>query len=159
MPPRVHNTGRSEIMKRRALILTVTVLVWCAGSVVFGQSREELRRKYGDPISETFLVRPGIGVTVTYSNTGRITEIMISPQTTDLIKSKGKSLNKDAVKAILEELVPKSDRGKFLIGTFENIICLPDNDCQGTSEAYEKVTIYFNSGTEGGVNYAVLRWK
>src|SRR6266481_1287335 len=34
---------------------------------LFGQSKEELRRKYGEPISETFMVRPGISVIATYA--------------------------------------------------------------------------------------------
>jgi hypothetical protein len=142
-------------MNRVGLMFTLCLAV----AVAFGQSREELRRKFGGPVSETFAVRPGIGVTVTYSNTGRITEMVISPQTTYAIKSRTNLLSLEVVKTILEELVPKSDRGRFMVGTFEHITCLPDDDCQGTSEDYEKVTIYFNSATEGKVHYAVIQWK
>jgi len=52
-----------------------------------------------------------------------------------------------------------SARGKFLIGEFDDITCLPADDCQGTSENYEKVTISYNAGTEGRVAYAVVQWK
>jgi hypothetical protein len=118
-----------------------------------------LRTKYGEPLSETFIVRPGIGVTVTYAPTGQIAEMLISPQMTDLIKSKNKTLSHDILTVIIDELVPRSRRGKFLIAAFENIQCLPQNDCVGTSERYEKLVIYYNTGTDCGVNYAVVQWK
>ena len=123
------------------------------------QSRDELKTKYGAPTSETFTVRPGIGVTATYASTGQITELLISRQTPYYIKSMGKTLSQDILKEIIEELVPSAGRGKFLISTFENIHCLPLDDCVGTSESYERLTIYYNSGKDGGVNYAVVRWK
>ena len=54
-----------------------------------------------------------------------------------------KTLSPDTLKEIIEELVPSSGRGKFLMGTFENIHCLPLDDGVGTSESYEKLTIYY----------------
>ena len=42
--------------------------------------------------------------------------------------------------------------------TFLNITCLPQNDCTGSSEDYDKLTIYYNAGKDG-VNYAVIQWK
>jgi hypothetical protein len=85
-------------------LLTCTTLV--------AQSREQLIRKFGRPISETFTVRPGIAVTVTYAPAGPIAELLIAPQITAIIKSRGISLSKDSVTAIIDELVPKSERGK-----------------------------------------------
>jgi len=54
----------------------------------------------------------------------------------------------ESVDAILDELVPLATRGKFVIGEFEDVICLPADDCRGTSLTYEKVTIYYNAAPE-----------
>ena len=143
------------VIKRVGLIFTLFFAV----TVASGQSREEFHRKYGEPVSETFTVRPGVGVTVSYSATGSITEMLVSPQTSDLIKSRNRTLSRDVVQAVIDELVPKSERGKFLIGEMLNMTCLPAVDCAGTAENYEKVTIYYNAGVEGGVSYAVVQWK
>jgi hypothetical protein len=138
----------------RMLLIT---LIAC--TAIAGQSRDELRRKYGAPVSETFTIRPGINGTVSYGPNGRIAELLISPRNQDLIKSRGVTLSQDAVESIIDELVPRSARGKFLMGQFDNITCLPDNDCAGSSENYEKVRIYYNSGTKGKLCYAVVQWK
>ena len=125
-----------------------------------GQTRAELKTKYGSAVSETFIVRPGIVVTARYSSTGRIVELLISRQNTDLIKSKnGNALNNDIVKAIINELVPMPKRGKCLMGSFLNVDCLPQGDCVGSEEDYERLTIYYNSADGGRSNYAVVRWK
>jgi len=105
------------------------------------------------------MVRQGISVTVTYRPDGRVAELLISPRILFDIKSRNNTLSQAEVKAVVDELVPRSERGKFQIGEFVNMICLPENDCGGTSENYEKVTIYYNAGTEGRVAYAVARWK
>ena len=124
-------------------LLTCTTLV--------GQSREEWIRKYGKPIAESFLVRPGISATISYGPNGRATELLISPRNPALIKSRANTLSQDSVKAIIDELVPRSKRGKYLIGEFDNITCLPENDCGDTSEHYQKLTIYYNAGQEESV--------
>ena len=139
--------------------MKILLIALLTGTTIVGQSKDEFRRKYGEPISETFMVRPGISIAVTYQTQGRIAELLISPRTPALIKSRGDTLSRADVKAIVDELVPKSARGEFLISEFDNITCLPANDCQGTSENYEKVTIYYNAGTEGRVAYAVVQWK
>ncbi len=140
------------------------VIVAIAGSLVVsgtlaGQSRDELRRKYGEPVSQTFTVRPDVTATATYAADGRVTELLISPKTPDLIKSRGKTLSADAIKEVIDELVPLSARGKYLIGGFLNLRCLPEDDCEGTSTSYEQLTIYYNAAAEGRLHYAVVQWK
>jgi hypothetical protein len=143
---------------RDFVVLSIAGFLIPCGTLV-GQSRDEFRQKYGEPISETFMVRPDISVTATYATNGRITELLISPRTTDLVKSRGKTLSQDSVKAIIDELVPSFVRGKYVIAGFVNLACLPENDCQGSSVSYENVTIYYNAAAEGGVHYAVVQWK
>ena len=137
-----------------------TVAVWLVpGGTLAAQSGKELREKYGEPVSQSFIVRPGISVTSTFGTNGRIAEFLISPQNNDLIKSRGKSLSVDSVNAIIDELVPRAIRGKHLIGGFVNAACLPENDCYGTSDSYERVTIYYNAAAEGRVHYAIVQLK
>jgi len=143
---------------RKFVIFGVAGVLISSGTLS-GQSREELRRKYGEPVSETFMLSPGISATATYATNGRITELLIAPRTTGLIKSRGGTLSQDTVRTILDELVPRSARGKHLISGFVNLTCLPENECQGSSEQFQNVTIYYNAGRDGGLNYAVVQWK
>jgi hypothetical protein len=126
---------------------------------VAAQSRDDLKKKYGEPISETFLLRPGIALTASHDSTGKITEYVIAPLVTDLIKSKGNGLTREVLKTLIDELVPLSARGTPQIGGFLNIACLPENDCYGSYDSYEKLTVYYNAGKNGNVNYAVIQWK
>jgi hypothetical protein len=74
-------------LSRVLLALGIGGLLGATGTLA-GQSREELRRKYGTPISETFIVRPGIIATGTYGRGGRIVEWIISPRNTEVIKTR-----------------------------------------------------------------------
>jgi hypothetical protein len=113
-----------------------------AGGTLLGQSRDELRRKYGDPVSETFLLRPGLRVTATYAANDRIVELLISPELRDYIKSPDlllrKPMSQEFVRALIAELLPGSVRGKFVIGGFDNTVgCLTDV-CGGSFGKYER---------------------
>jgi hypothetical protein len=69
-------------------------------------------------------------------------------------------LSLESVNAIIDELVPKPERGKFVIGEFVDMLCEPADDCSGSSANYQNVTIYYNGSTEQGrVTYAVVWWK
>jgi hypothetical protein len=133
------------------------ILLTC--TAVAAQTKDDLRKKYGEPVSETFVVRSGIVVTATYAPTGQVKELLIAPQPSSaLIKSKTRTLSDDTLKEIIDNLVPSKERGKYLGGSFLNITCLPQNDCAGSSEDYEKLTIYYNAGRDGA-NYVVIQWK
>jgi hypothetical protein len=124
------------------------------------QSLEELKQKYGVSVAQTFLARPEISVTATYAASGRIVQLRISPWTPEYLLVGEKTISKDSAKAIIDELLPGSKRGKFVISEFIDLICLPRNDCFGVSEDYEKVSIYYNSSeTADRVHYAVVTWK
>src|SRR5262249_5571235 len=150
--------SRMSRLVRGLIFLTITVCYLPVGTLV-AQSRDELRQKYGEPTSETFIVRPGISVTATFGTNGRVTEFLITPRNTALIKSRGASLTMDSVSAIVDELVPRSVRRKRLSAEFINLECLPENDCYGTSDNYENVSIYYNATAEGRVHYAVVQLK
>jgi hypothetical protein len=133
------------------------LFILCSGAL--SQSRDDLRKKYGEPISEDFLLRPGIKVTASHNSNGQITELVIAPLVTDLIKSKGNGLTRGVLKELIDELIPASARGAQQIGGFLNIACLPENDCYGSYDSYEKLTIYYNAAKNGNVNYVVIQWK
>jgi hypothetical protein len=104
-------------------------------------------------------VQAGITVTVSYNKKGQVKEMLLAPQlSSDLVKSKQNPISYDVLRKVIGELVPKNERGKYLGGSFLNIICLPTNDCAGSSESYEKLVIYYNAGKDGA-NYAVIQWK
>jgi len=84
--------------------------------------------------------------------------IVVSPRKpSSLIKSGKNTLDTKELTEVLDEIVPTNERGKFLIGTFDNITCLPENDCQGVQGKWEKVGIYRNGGT-GNEHYATIQW-
>ena len=146
-----------EQLIRNSLVL-IGACVIVSGTLI-GQSREDLRRKYGEPSSETFTVRPGVEASAKYGSDGRITELVIAPGTSAIIKSRGNGLNRDFLETIIDELVPLPVRGKPVIAGFINMTCLPANDCEGSSRTYEKVTIYYNAAPDGRVYYAVVHWN
>jgi hypothetical protein len=149
--------GDVEFNLEAAMKTFLILFLLCTG--VVAQSREDMKKKYGEPVSETFLLRPSVTVTASYSSTGQITELVIAPFTADLIKSKGDGLTYDLVKQLINELVPESARGTRQIGGFLNIACLPANDCYGSEDKYQNLTVYYNAGKNGNVNYVVIQWK
>jgi hypothetical protein len=108
----------------RDLVLFAITAWLLLSETLNGQCRNELRQKYSEQVSERFMVRRGITVTATFSTNGRIIELLISPQSIDLIRSRGQTLSVDSVNAIIDELVPPSVRDKHLIAGFINGTCL-----------------------------------
>lgn len=141
---------------RAFLVLSLAAGIGGSGALA-GQSREELRRKYGESIAETFIVRSGVSVTVTYAKDGHITEWLIAPLIREVIKSRAATLTYESAKEIIDELVPSPSRGRYLNAGFVNARCLPEDDCHGSSETYEKIHIYFNSAAPGRVHYVVVQ--
>lgn len=133
------------------------ILLTCVAAV--GQTSSDLRLKYGAPISETFRVRPDIIVTVSYDKNSKVSEMVIEPQPdATIIKSRHNRIKSQMLQEIIDELVPPEKRGKFVMGTILNITCLPENDCSGASEEYERVIIYRNGSTDEH-RYATIQWK
>ncbi len=94
--------------------------------MIFGQSLDELRSKYGGAVSETFTVRNGIGVRVRNRPDGRISEMLIFPMGVDsLVESRSMTFSYETAKDLLRELLPGSSRGKFVIGGFVDAFCPP----------------------------------
>jgi hypothetical protein len=69
-----------------------------------------------------------------------------------------KTMQSRTLTEIIDDLVPKSERGKPLMGTFLNMRCLPLDNCWGVMNTYERVTIERNGGDDKE-RYARIRWK
>jgi hypothetical protein len=63
------------------LRLTVTCVLALALQAAFQpDNARSLRQKYGAPISESYLVRPGVIASASYGPTGDVCEIVLSPR-------------------------------------------------------------------------------
>jgi len=113
---------------------------------------QTLRERYGKPISETYLVRPGVVIAATYGPSGHICNIVVSPERLWNSTFESKQLTE-----IIDEVVLVNERGKFLMGTFLNAYCMPTNDCFGTASTYENVNIV-KFGSTDAEHYARIEW-
>jgi len=144
---------------RIAFVLLLTAVVATA------QTPKTLRQKYGQPTFDTYdgqpveiyKVRPDIKVTLRYTKDGEICSMFIAPLS-GTTNGKPSLLKSQELDEVIDELVPKDQRGKFLMGTFLNITCLPNNDCDGTEEDYQKVVIH-KHGSIDAHPYASISWK
>jgi hypothetical protein len=114
---------------------------------------QNLRERYGPPISENFLVRPGVIATATYGTSGHVCQIVVSPQR--LWNSTIGSVN---VGDLLDELVPPSERGKYVSGGFADAECFPTNDCSGSFGVWENVDM-FRNGATANEHYIRIHWR
>jgi hypothetical protein len=57
--------------------ILITLFI-CA--IIVGQSKDELKKKYGEPVSETYRVHPGITATARYASNGQIAELLMRPK-------------------------------------------------------------------------------
>ena len=121
---------------------------------------ETFRQRHGKLLSETFLVRPGIVVSASYGETGQTCELVIKPKPRDpTINEPGSgSIDDDVLQEIEDELIPKPERGKHIMDTFINIICLTGDDCAGVQSDWQKIMIYRNNAAKA-TRYEQIRWK
>ena len=133
--------------------------------IATAQTSSTLRQKYGQPTSdiydgqpvEIYKVRPGIKVTVRYTKRGVVCSMFIAPLS-ETTNGKPSLLKSQPLDDVIDELVPKDQRGKYLMGTFLHITCLPKNDCYGTEEDYQRVLIH-KHGSVDEHPYASISWK
>jgi hypothetical protein len=124
---------------RLAAITAGAVLAF--SSLVSAQNLTDLRKHYGDAIGEVYRTSNQLTVTAYFDEHGNICREHIE------FENRGRRITDKEVNTVLDEIAPKSDRGTFKIGTFLNIICLPDNDCGGVREDYERLAITKIGGT------------
>lgn len=123
------------------------------------QTRDEFQEKYGVLENSRYLIRPGIVMTVLYSNEGKAQELTIEPQPSSASDGTNAELMSSAtVSEIIDEIVPVSRRGKFIRDINFEAGC----SSVQTSD-YEKIsinrTIICRSRNGGGEASAKIRWK
>ncbi len=151
----------------KAFILIAAMVIF--STAAHGQSPRVFHERLGKPdkvetkdgklAEETFKYESKFLVTVTYSDSGKAASLKILPENSQLLDIRTDPVVKqEELKSVLDKIVPPDEKGKYVCGTFLNVICLPTNDCAGVRWDYEKVSIYYNSGT-GGTRYAILTWR
>ena len=92
----------------KSILVTFLILI----SLVFGvaQSREDFRAKYHE---QAYEIRHGVWMTAKFATDGQVCELMVKEQNN--CRAGAVFLGTDAgIREILDELVPKVKRGKFL---------------------------------------------
>ena len=144
------------------LRMSLVCLFFAVQSSFPGKTHETMRERYGPPISETFLVRPGLVASASYDKDGQFCELFISPQKpTTPIKSAdqtAKTIDSKLLTEVINELAPESERGRGISGDLLNLTCLPSNDCAGSGSTWEKVSIYRN-GSANDEHYTTIIWR
>jgi hypothetical protein len=123
------------------LTASLRVAALVAGAVlalpllVAAQSRADLTQHYGDAIGEVYRTSNHLTVTAYFDDRGLVCREHIESE------SRGRRMTDKEVNAVLDEIAPKSERGNFKGGMFLNLRCLPDDDCAGVSEDYERLAV------------------
>ena len=87
-------------------------LLVAVGSVLLTQSSLEFHNRYGEPRLESFIARPGIGLTVAYGSDHSVCEVLIEPPRPFFHPEESLPLmSSDTVTEILEEVAPVKARG------------------------------------------------
>src|SRR6266851_8334644 len=104
-------------MKINAVVLVAFTFV--VGIVGLSQTPSDLKMKYGPPDDlGRYVVRPGVGMTLQFDEAGITRDITIRPIESDATStsrsSKGvATMERDLAKAILDEVMPVSNRGQY----------------------------------------------
>jgi hypothetical protein len=146
--------------------MRIAIIFLLTAVVVTAQTSSALREKYGQPIgetyegqptSQTYNVRPDIKVTVRYTKSGDVCEMLIAP-VSETTNGKPSLLKSEALDQVIDELAPEDQRGTLIMSTFLNISCAPNYDCYGTRADYKLLSIYRNGSTDA-IRYAEIGWK
>lgn len=142
----------------------LSVALLLMGLVSFpADTSQTLHERYGQPILETYLVRPGIRAAARYGTSQHVCAITLYPEhPKHPLNLRENSIGADKqVAEVLNELVPEKERGKHLMDTFLNLTCFGpdlDVDCGGVEENWEKLTIH-RMGNTNSLHYAAIHWK
>jgi hypothetical protein len=137
-------------------LVSLPILCFALQVSFSADTAQTMRQRYGPPISETYLMKPGVEASVSFDASGHVCEIVVSPEETAFVK-RGKTFKRQELIDLVDELVPVNERGKPMGGGFVNATCMPDNDCAGTTSDYEKLSIYMNGGNDQE-RYATIQW-
>jgi hypothetical protein len=128
-------------------LMKALLVISLTSVVATTQLSDGLRRKYGAPVSESYLVRPGILATFNYSKDGAPCSAKVAGQTDPKFTTIATAVDNDLMRTIVDELVPKNQRGKLVNSGFLNLTCVRCDSFYGSEEDYELVTITIGGPT------------
>ena len=85
----------------------------------------DLYSRYGDPVGERFVVRPGITLMATYGTDRAACRMVIEPMRRSIIPRVEplKYIRPEVVTQIIDDVLPEADRGELLSGTVTKSGC------------------------------------
>ena len=93
------------------LVLFLTL----AASSVESQTTDELRKRYGQPDAERFVVRSAITVTARYARNGRPCELLIEPRHSLMPDQAAPApMSPETSTKVIDEMVPLNERGPLI---------------------------------------------
>ena len=142
-------------MRLRLLLMVFFIVVTSCSA----QTRDSLGAKYGRPTSETYDSGKGVMLTVTFDDKGATCSVLIDRRgRSGGAPSSAETLSQADANRILDDLAPRNSRGKYIMGTFLDMVCMPDNNCFGSSAEYENLTITWIGNTDH-YRYVYLNYK
>jgi hypothetical protein len=120
---------------RNSLIAVFALFATVSPAVADGQSRTALKQRHGEAIGEVYRTANGLTVTAYFNAQGSICKEHIESE------SRGTPMTDADVTPVLDDIAPEAARGTYKMGTFLNVMCLPDNNCAGVSEDYRQLAI------------------
>jgi hypothetical protein len=140
----------------------VLSLIAMFATCAWGQTATDISAKY--PIVNAYEVRPGILMTTKYAEDGQVCEMVLEKRHKTVEKTDfGLTIPHELVRQLLDELVPKAERGKttkrYLRGDSESTIT---GNVEVTESEYENVSIEILGSLSPGVSGDVvvtIHWK
>jgi hypothetical protein len=95
-------------LERNLMKAIIITLLSCISFIA--QEPTNFRQKYNAPLSETYLVRSGIYVTVTYAKSGEVCEMLISSKSpAEYLNGRSRrNIRSEVLTGIIDEIVPMS---------------------------------------------------
>jgi hypothetical protein len=139
---------------RQTLLATLSLLA--LASPLHAQSPSDLRQRYGAPVGESYLVRPGIVATVTYTADGRACEVEIDPvHRRGAAGAPGAGMAPEVVDELIEELAPGWARGAL-----QQAWDAEAGRRGGRGGEYEHAYVIALTQDEGrGITHVTITWK
>jgi len=124
-------------------------LVLLCGVSVLSQTPQEMRKRFGTLVSESYEIRPNILLTVDYGKQGEICRLNVKPQVGG--DSKVPAPSSETLMNLIDELVPAKERGENIINGW-----LSSPDFAASMMDYEKLKIFSRESPGKEVN---VLWK
>lgn len=117
--------------------ILISPLLIVATGLLGAQTSQHLRVRYGEPDIERFIVASDIGLTVQYGSDGLACQMVIERKQPLLHSEQSLTyMSPEAVGELVDEVVPRSSRGRELNSILESMGC-----AEGRIQEYENVWI------------------